>query len=116
MLYSKYDPCGRSMEAQGFLAKTWKFQTPDYDKAYKFYNFLCGMYIPPYEIFEIFDISEHFDFIEGRFVYTVVFDCNERLRTRLEYVYRRIINSGFTTSDQLLLGLTDDYYSIERIQ
>lgn len=109
MLYS------RCIEEQGYLFHTWRFMTPDYDKAYIFYDLLTHFYIPPYEIFEIFGMYETYDVDDGCFVYVIAFDCRESIRKRIEYIFRRIINQEFIISSDLLLGLTDENYHIERI-
>lgn len=114
MLYPR-DPTGRCIEEQGYLITTWRFKSPDYDMAYIFYDLLTHLYIPPYEIFEVFEMSETYNIDEGMFMYVIAFDCRESIRKRLEYIFRRMINQQFTPSYELLDGLTDENYEIERV-
>ena len=108
MLYSK------AIEDYGRTEDFWIFKSPNYDYSYKFYNLLCEFHIKPYDVFEFTEPDESFDYIDGCFVYAIGFMCSEKIRKRIEYIFRRYIHQDFITSHDLLLGLTDDNYYIER--
>lgn len=114
MSYLK-DPCGRGIEEQGYSFSTWRFMTPDYDMAYIFYDLLTHIYIPSYEIFEVFEMAETYNIDEGMFMYVIAFDCRKEIRKRIEYIFRRLIDQEFALSYELLDGLTDENYCIERV-